>query len=224
MKNIKTLFLFLCFFLPYFVMAQTEKSSNYRFTEIWVWEYENYDGRKGEMAIYRDTSHNAWLLTPDDADFPSTDEMTKYFIVQDDGEVTQVIEDGTTVDENRITHSLNIQKDKSLPYHYRKRKTIKYFGDPQFGFPKIKGQEYRVQYEKTNEKTTFYLGQSDANFSALCHFNELNIDAKLPIQFPKDIPAGYIPLSEQTNFPNDKIVRYEFKYISPTEYFIEWND
>ncbi|MEZ4890815.1 MAG: hypothetical protein R2779_09795 [Crocinitomicaceae bacterium] len=52
----------------YFSSAQ-KTSSTIKFSEVWVWEYVNIDGKKGEMAIYREPKLNYWLITPDDADF-----------------------------------------------------------------------------------------------------------------------------------------------------------
>lgn len=205
-------FLLMIFFINTF-------AQKLNFTEVWVWEYTNLSGQKSEMAVYREPQSNYWLLTAES--FGSTDEMTEWFVIKPNGEVLQKYQDAELNTLGKlIIHQIKIPTIQKLPTHWKKGKGIQYFGKTDLGFPKFKGTKYNVQYEKTNEQSEFYLGKTQANFQSLSLFNELNIEAKIPIQFPKNIPSDYLVLSEQTTF-SDGVIAYEFRYISHTEYYID---
>lgn len=211
---------------PLFVVAQQKKTikstSQYNFSEMWIWEYTDANGKKGQMAIYREPKFNYWLLTPDDAGFRHTDEMTLWFILKPNGEVLQAYQDGEMNSRKKlIKHQLQLNKKIKLPDYWKPTGKTKKFGNTFSGFPKITGKEYKISYRKTIEQPTFYLASTKVNFSVLSHFNDLNIDAKLPVRFPKDIPGNYVTLSEYSVFPGKSSVQYSFKYISQTEYYID---
>jgi len=219
-----TLSLFFCFLFPLFALAQQKKSVKnikFNFTEMWIWEYTDTNGKKSEMAIYREPKLNYWLLTPDDAGFRDTDEMTLWFILKPNGEVLQAYQDGEMNSSKKlIKHQLNVDKIIKLPDYWKATGKSKYFGDDFSGFSKMKGLEYKIKYEKTNDQSTFYLAKTKADFSVLAAFNDLNIVVKLPVRFPKDIPKNYVVLSEDSKWSNGA-VQYGFMYISQTEYFID---
>lgn len=96
----------------------------------------------------------------------------------------------------------------------------KYFGEESFGFSKFTGKSYCVDYIKTNEKSIFFITDVEFNVAPLYVFNTLELEAKLPIDFPLHLPESMLVLSESTELP-DKEISYKFKYISPTEYFIQ---
>lgn len=213
---------------PLFTVAQQRKtvksSSQYNFSEMWIWEYTDANGEKGQMAIYREPKLNYWLLTPNDAGFREKDEMTLWFMLEPNGEVLQAYQDGEMNSSKKlIKHHLQPHKKNKLPDYWKATGKSKYFGDTFSGFPKIKGLEYKASYEKTNDKSTLNLATTKADLSMLSLFNDLNIDAKLPVRFPKDIPGNFIALSENTVFPGGA-VQYSFKYISQTEYYINLSD
>lgn len=219
-------------FLPILSLAAAKQKkviksgSRYNFSEMWVWEYTDANGKMGQMAIYREPKLNYWLLTPDDGDFREMDEMTLWFMLKPNGEVLQAYQDGEKNSRKKlIKHYLHPDKKARLPDYWKATGESKYFGDTFSGFPKMKGMEYKVSYQKTNllEKSTFYLAITKADCAMLSLFNELNIDAKLPVRFPKDIPDYFVPLSENTIFPGGA-VQYAFKYISQTEYYIDHSD
>ncbi|MBL7707296.1 MAG: hypothetical protein JNM21_17250 [Taibaiella sp.] len=213
---------------PIFIMAQQKKAAKnttqYTFSEMWIWEYKDGSGNKALMAIYREPVLNYWLLTPDDAGFRSTDEMSLWFILKPDGEVLQAFqEEGKSRNKKLVRHRLFPEKKTRLPGYWRGTGKTRYFGDTFSGFPEMKGMEYEVSYEKTNDKTAFFLAKAKVDGCMLSLFNDLDIDAKLPIRFPKDIPGDFIPLSEYTVFPAGS-VQYGFKYISHTEYNIDLSE
>ena len=208
---------------PLFVMAQQKKtvksSLQYNFSEVWVWEYTDINGNKGEMAIYREPGLNYWLLTSEA--FGQTDEMTLWFMLKPDGEVLQAYQDETMHScKKLVRHQLAMENVSAIPSYWKKANNIRYFGDTFSGFPRIKGVEYQICYEKTNDQSTFYLAKTKADFSKLSLFNDLDIDAKLPVRFPKNIPGNYMVLGEYSVFSNDS-VQYSFQYISQTEYYID---
>lgn len=222
-----TIFIVLMLFAS-FAVAQQKKTvksnTKYNFSEIWVWEYATANGKKEQMAIYREPKLNYWLLTPDDAGFRKTDEMSLWFIVKPNGEVLQAYQDGEMNSRKKLMkHHLHTSKKVKLPNYWKATGKSKKFGDTSLGFPKFAGKEYKASYEKTADKSTFYLAVTKADFSTLSLFNELNVDAKLPIRFPKVVPGNFVTLSENTVFPGGA-VRYAFKYISQTEYHINLSE
>lgn len=211
-----------------FVEAQQKKTikntTKYNFSEMWIWEYTDASGKKAQIGIYREPKLNYWLLTPDDAGFREVDQMTLWFILKPNGEVIQAYQDGEINSRKKlIKHSLHLDKKVKLPDYWKATGKSKYFGDTFSGFAKMKGTEYIISYEKTSEKSTFYLATTKTNFATLSCFNDLNIDAKLPIRFPQDIPDNFITLSEEPVLASGN-VRYNFKSISQTEYEINLTD
>jgi hypothetical protein len=220
---------FIAFLLfPLFAVAQQKKTikstTQYNFSEMWVWEYTDANGKKAQMAIYREPKSNYWLLTPDDAGFRATDETTLWFLLKPNGEVLQAYQDGENDNRKKLVkYRLRPDNKKQLPGYWKATGKSKYFGDTFSGFPKIKGLEYKISYTKTNDKSKFYLATTKADLSMLSLFNDLSLDGKLPIRFPKDIPGHFITLSESTVFPGGA-VQYNFRYISQTEYYINLSD
>lgn len=209
-----------CLLFPFSGLAQQKKSlSQYNFSEVWVWEYTDSKGEKAEMAIYREPELNYWLLTNEA--FGQTDEMTLWFMLKPDGEVVQAYQDGENSDSKKMMkHRLYPDKKTGLPGNWKTTGNTKKFGDARSGFPKFSGKEYKVNYGKSNEQSAFYLAATKADFAMLSLFNDLDIDAKLPVRFPGDVPGSFITLSENTVFPGG-VVQYSFRDISHTEYFIE---
>lgn len=217
---------FLLFPLLSFAQKKTIKNNNttYNFSEVWVWEFSHNNENKREMAIYREPNLNYWLLTPDDANFRDTDEMSLWFIVKPNGEVIQAYQDAEDNDNIKlITHRLDPENKIRIPHYWKSTGKTKTFGSLDLGFEQFSGKEYKIQYEKINDQSVSYLGVTTADFGTISLFNNLNIDAKLPIRFPQDIPRKLVPLSENTTFTGGS-VQYEFKYISPTVYYINLSD
>lgn len=211
--------LVLCF-LGHFTSAQ-KPNSTIKFTEVWVWEYENADGKKGEMAIYREPKLNYWLLTPDDAGFRDQDEMSLWFLIKPNGEVLQAYQDEEHLSKKIIKHQLPLDVKSKLPGNWKATGKYEYFGDKHSGFPLMKGIGYQIRYEKTNEKASIFLAKTKAAAWVLSFFNDLNIDAKLPIRFPKELTKNFVAVKELTKFSGGNSVQYRFKHISHSEYFID---
>ncbi len=190
------------------------------FSEVWVWEYTTTDGQKAEMAIYRAPQLNYWLLTNEA--YGLTDEMSLWFIVKPNGEVIQAYQDPESIHSKKLMfHRLSVVKKSKLPSYWKATGETRLFGDRSLGFPLWQGKGFQVRYLKSSDRSSFYLASTKADFALLSSFNSLDIDAKLPIQFPKDIPAHLITLSENTTFPGGNSIQYRFKYISQATYFID---
>ncbi len=225
MKKLVLFVSILCLTIPtiFFAQAKPKSSQQYNFTEVWVWTYSNINGDKSEMAIYREPKTNYWLITPDDAGFRDADEMSLWFIVKPNGEVLQAYQNAENINSKPklIKHQLILNKHTELPKYWMNTGKTRKYGDASMGIPIITGKEYKVNYTKSNDQSTFYIGITKADFESLALFNDLNIDAKLPIRFPTDLPGKYVVLSEYTVFSYGSSVKCDFKYITPTEYYID---
>lgn len=220
MKRLTIISIIACTLLPLFVTAQQKRtgSTQYNFTEVWVWEYKGRDGKMGEMAIYREPKLNYWLLTAEA--YGNSDDMCDWILIKPDGTYYMAYKDAELGGGRTLLKMKQaLPKVKSIPANWKASVKQKNFGNASMGFPVFRGKEYKVSYLKTNENSTFYLATTKANFAPLSVFNELDADAKLPIRFPKDIPGNFIPLSENTVFPGG-LIQYSFKYISYTEYHL----
>lgn len=213
-----------CFLATISVFAQkktTRATSAIHFSEAWVWNYTNASGEKGSVMIYREPKSGSWLLTKDDAGLGKTDEMTRWFLLQPNGEILQAYDDPERNGRLKL-HRLRWQKKAvaHLPGYYKPTGKTARFGTANWGYKPVRGRSYNIAYQKTNEKTTVYLADSTLDWSALFAFNSLDMDAKLPIRFPVDIPPKKIPLSEETTGAGWR-TGYTFEGISSTEYDID---
>ncbi|HRP90361.1 MAG TPA: hypothetical protein PKX92_09985 [Edaphocola sp.] len=224
MKRITNILLIVFLLFPLLVLAQRKKTTSQKlnFSEVWVWEYTDSKGTKAEMVVYREPKLNYWLLTGEA--YGQTDEMSLWFVLKPNGEVLQAYQDEESNSSKKMMkHRLYPDKKTVLPSNWKTTGNTKKFGDVSLGFPKFTGKEYKVSYGKTNEQSMFYLAATKADFSSLALFNDLDIDAKLPIRFPKDIPGNYIVLSEITKIQHN-VISYSFKYISYSEFHINLLD
>lgn len=219
----RAVFLFALLFLPTLACnGQKAPARKYLFSEVWVWEYTGADGTKGEMAIYREPKLNYWLLTAEA--YGNTDDMCDWILLQPNGTCYLAYKDAELDGGGTLLKMKQaVPKVQSMPAYWKATGKSQYFGDKNSGFPLIKGKEYRVAYAKTSEKSTFYIAGTRADFGPLNIFNDLDTDARLPVRFPKDIPAHTITLSEETIASNYR-VSYRFKYISHTEYHINLSE
>lgn len=215
------LFLFL---LPFWcVQAQVEAPKSIQFTQAWVWEYqnnfvpENEPGHKGELVVYYEPKLNYWLFTGEA--YGMSGEMYNWILGKPDGTyvVCETDEFGKqTVTEQKLKFPLN----KTLAPHYKYIGKKKVFNRNRLGFPKIEGIEFKVIYAKTNDQSSIFVGDVEANFLPLYFFNQLNIEAKLPFQFPVDFPKNKLLLQEVSTVNKVKL-QVTFKEISYAEYYID---
>lgn len=196
-KRVLLFILALCFWVNFSSAQKT--SSTINFTEVWVWEYVNIDGKKGKMAIYHEPKLNYWLITPDDAGFRDKDEMSLWFLIKPNGEVLQAYQDAEHSSKRIIKHQLPLYVKSKLPSNWKTSGKSQLFGDKQTGFSEMEANEYQIEYGKTSEKTTIYIAKTKSEAWVLSFFNDLLIEAKLPIQFPRDLPKN---LSHLKKLPN----------------------
>lgn len=218
--------LLLLLILPFFccsTQAQTKSPKAIKFTQAWIWEYENNTiaqnepGHKGEMVVYFDPKNSYWLFTTEA--YGNSGEMYDWIIGKPDGTYLLCASDEfgkKTIAEQKLKFPSN----KTLPRHYKPTKNKKVFNQNKLGFPKIEGKEFTVNYTKTNDKTSVFIGDYKTNFLPLYFFNQLNTEAKLPVFFPVDFPVGKLLLEENSKV-NRAEIRLRLKEISHTEYFID---
>jgi len=215
--------------LPLFfgiLQAQKTKKQTIKFTQAWVWEYENNliaenePGHKGEIVVYFEPKQNYWLFTSEA--FGNSGEMYNWIIGKPDG--TYVLNASDEFGYTKLMiEKLKFSTNKKIPSHYIPVSNKKIFNENKLGFPKIIGRKYIVDYEKTTDQSSVYFADHKVNFSPLYHFNRLNIEAKIPFSFPFDLPENKLLLEDESIITTSKI-SLVFKEISNTEYFVEIND
>lgn len=219
------LFLFL---LMYGTTSDTQplnrmsNDSELHFTQVWVWEYqnewipENESGHKGEIAIYYHPEKDFWLFTQEA--YGISGEMTDWIVGKPDGEY--LIASTDEYGKKRIEKlSITIPETDSLNVLFFPKKEPMSFGNPDLGFPLIRGEKYVLNYLKTLDKTTLYLGDVAVDLSPVYYFNQLDIEAMLPVDFLTNIPANKIVLSDSTT-TSGKNISLRFRYISHAEYYV----
>lgn len=203
--------------------AQARPSGKLNFSEVWVWEYVNAENETKSFAIYREPKLGYWLLTKEDA-FPNSDEMTLWFIIMPEGEVLQAFKDAEMdAKPQMINYTIKNSTPKALPSRWVNTGKTQEFGDASFGFDKIKGQEYTYNSADKSSQASYYVAKSTQKWDWLTYFNLQDFDAKLPINFPTDLPAFYLPLSGELK-EADTNTSFKFQSISNTEYYIHFKD
>ncbi|TJZ61493.1 hypothetical protein FAZ15_09895 [Sphingobacterium olei] len=220
----KKLLLFLALsFICSYTKAQIESRKTMQFTQAWVWDYENElvpknePGHKGEIVIYFEPKKNYWLFTPEA--YGTSGEMYNWIIGKPDGTywLCDTDEFGKkTITKQRVQFALN----KVLPKHYKPLVNRKFFNQNKLGFAKIEGIEFKVDYTKTDNSSSVFISDFKADFFPIYFFNCLNIEAKLPFNFPVDFPNSKLLLQEVSTINKAKL-QLTFKEISHTEYFID---
>lgn len=198
----------------------TDTGQELSFPQVWIWEYtnefipENEPGHSGEMAVYYSPDKNYWLFTQEA--YGISGEMTDWIVGKPDGEYIIVYTDehGKRQIEKQF---ITIHKTVRLNESFLPQKERMSFGNPVSGFPLIRGEKYLLTYLKTTDSSVFYIGDVNADLTPVYYFNQLNLEAKLPVYFPLDIPANKIILSDSTRSSGRKI-SLRFRYISHTEY------
>lgn len=190
--------------------------------EAWIWEYKNEfiaegePGHQGEMVVYFRPEDNLWLFTFDS--YGTSGEMIEWVLAKPDG--TYLFKLNDIHGENSFeTQRVEFKHIENLPDYLQPNHETKVFNINDFGFEPISGNGFTMNYEKTTEKSHLYIGKMKYNFQPLYHFNQLNSDAKIPINFMMDLPQNYMLLEEVAQSTNHT-VSYRFKEISNTEYYI----
>lgn len=203
--------------------AQTKIASSIRFNQAWVWSYQNdliavnEPGHKGELVVYHEPKLNYWLFTAEA--YGTSGEMYNWILGKPDGTYTMCATDEfgkQTTAEQKLDFPLN----RLLPQHYKATRMKKVFNINHLGFPKITGKAYNVDYIKTKDQSLVFVGEFKADFAPLYFFNRLNIEAKLPFQFPSDFPKNSL-LLQDISIINKIKLKLIFKEISHAEYNID---
>jgi len=197
--------------------GQKKQGLHIKFIQAWVWEYWDTTGKSQEMVVYYEPVRNYWLFNFEA--YGTSGEMIHWVLGKPDGSYIFNASDefGTM---KLDTQRLDIQVVNRLPKYYRPTGKIQRFGDSTYEFPLITGRQYLLEYEKTTEQSWIYLSAVKANLLPVYYFNRLKSDAKLPIRFDQQLPAGTLFLSEELESASGSKTIFRFKYISHTEYYI----
>lgn len=199
----------------------------YTFYHSWHWEYENTwipegeYGRAGEMTAYQDDSTGAWLFTSEA--YGVTGEMAEWVLALPTGEYITAYCDGEGT-RGLLRDTLEYPvPDGLLAKHLQPTGSTEVFGENDYGWPSLRGAAHRIDYVKTNEEATIWLADTAVDMRPLIHFNRRMADAKLPIHFTPDLPAGCIEVAEETR-AGAQHVRHRLTAISNNYYEIDLND
>ncbi len=207
--------------------------TKYKFTQAWVWQYRNdwiaegEAGHRGEMVVYHDSVSNTWLFNKEA--YGNSGEGFDFIVANYEGQYVFCFRDQkgkkrkTIRSISEIPASRNddgIVKEEFETYNKITGNT-KLFGENTYGWPVIKGQEFKMEHLKTNEVTLRYIAQTLKDFQPIVYFNFIDGDVKLPVHFPTDIPLGKLLLEDNTVYADGKQILIRLKEISDAEYHVD---
>lgn len=200
-----------------------KENSEINFTQAWVWEYknelipENEFGHQGEMVVYFHPELQYWLFTVEA--YGVSGEMFDWILAKPDGTYLIKAKDefGKSI---RWEEKLEFKEVKHIPEYYFETGETKIFNQNDLGYEPILGKEFKMKYEKTEDETCIHLAEFPINFDPIYFFNQLNLEAKIPVDFPNNLPGNQLVLEDKTQLANGQI-RYKLNEISNTEYFVD---
>lgn len=204
------------------VRTQTISDTELKFTQAWVWEYENelipenQPGHQGEMVVYFDPELNYWLFNVEA--YGTSGEMFEWILGKPDG--TYIF---NVNDEFKTYQTQQKIEFKTNKLDLNSTGLFKEFKNFNIDFEPIKAEVFEFNYLKTNDKTEIFLANFEADFTALYHFNQLDSEVKLPIQFLTSLNPNQL-IAEENSVVSEKRIRYKLIDVSHTEYYIQLND
>ncbi|GGG96875.1 hypothetical protein GCM10007415_35160 [Parapedobacter pyrenivorans] len=199
----------------------------YTFYHSWHWEYENTwipegeQGRSGVMTVYHNDRTGAWLFTSEA--YGVTDEMADWILALPTGEYITAYSDAEG-HRGLLRDTLEFPvSDDALAGWLQPSGDDQVFGANNYGWPTLQGVAYEVDYQKTEEHSTVWVADTAVDMRALVHFNRRVADAKLPVHFMPDLPAGKIEVAADTESAIRR-VRHRLTAISDNYYEINLND
>lgn len=195
----------------------TNGATSIKFTEKWTWAYTNIKGEKNEMILYRSPLTQEWMIPK--SSLESKDETLYWIIIKADGEVIQANKAaGKGIKLTYTHHKLFPVKNNSFAKTWTKDSKTKAFDSPKQPIYNFQGIGYNITFPRVSNKAYSYVSQTNIDFNLLTHFNDLNsTNAKLPIQFSRDIPYNYIHLSEELYMVGDYTTSFEFLGVEEAE-------
>lgn len=243
-----------CFLISSGLLAQTQdayrdknwhpETGEYYFSEVMVWEYLNENNspdetelHSGEFSVYVDPPTGTMLFTPEAYGYSG--EMINFVIVFQDGRYFQGFTDEFG-EKKCFVDTLYKFESTQLNQGFIKddfdklaKPTGKYktFGENIYGWQKVRAKGYELVFLKTCVKSTIYLSEQPYSLMPIYLFNELESEAKLPINFDfsQIIPLEYWVVEDSykrksAESKREIEVRTTLKFISPTEYFVDLSD
>ena len=208
------------------------KREKYKFTQAWVWQYENdwiqpgETGHKGEIIIYHDSLTKTWLF--DVEAYGNSGQGFDFILGNYEGQYTFCFRNDKgkkrkavrSVSEIPLSRSENLVVLEEFERQNKPTGETRIFGRNVYGWQQFEGQEYVFEH-LTNEKTIRYLADTDVDFQSVVYFNFLDGEVKLPFHFPTDVPVGKVLLEDNTTYEDGKRIILRLKEITDTEYHID---
>lgn len=194
------------------------------FPIAFIWEYttewleEDEYGREGELWAYYHPDLKYWLFTRDT--YGVSAEMFDWMLVKPDG--TALLRSSDEFGKSETEEiKLDFNQDKSIFEVYKPNSKTKTYNQNDLGFPPIEGKGYSVTYEKTNDKSEYFMAETDIDFAPLHNFRLLNdhTEAYIHVPFSSEIPDNYLLLESQLDTPYGRLAS-KLKSISQTYYEI----
>ena len=207
--------------------------AKYRFTQAWVWQYQNdwitegEAGHSGEMVVYRDSVNNVWLFNKEA--YGGSGEGFDFILGDAEGRYLFCFRDGNGKKRKTISSVSEIaasRRDDSVikeefDAYNKATGATKLFGGLTPGQPAIKGEEFRMEYLQTKEVSLRFFADTDQDFQPIVYFNFIDGDVKLPFHFPTDIPLGKLLLEDRTVYPDGRQILIRLKEIKESDYRID---
>lgn len=198
-----------------------DETSELLFSQEWVWEYRDEDGKNQTMSVYWHPELNYWLFEKNSSAY--TDDMTDWFILKPDGVLWSAYKDPELDSKKKILRS-KWEKGfvaQDLPDNWMPTGKTAEFGRADMGFKPYEAVEFEVTHPGASAKSIYYLAESEIDMTPIYAFNELFMDAMLPVGFPNNIPGNKIILSgKPIQSPGGFNPEFKFRFRSHAEYYI----
>jgi hypothetical protein len=202
--KIVIIYIFFCF------SSQAQK--RIQFKELLTFAYQQ-DGVTKEFSAYVDRKTGTWLLTKDDSFNGSVEDIDQW-ILKPNGDIIIIGVDHlgnrvkTVVKNNAFNFGTKTLKAKATT-------KTKVFGENKYGWPTIKGTEYKATTGRLNSR--FYAALTRYNCRPLLAFNAcVDIENHLPgfggLEYYKILPSRYLLLEDD---------RVRLVSISDSDYSVE---
>lgn len=205
------------------IRAKHNLRDHYNFTELWIWEYTDYYGEKGDVWVYREPESGYWLFTQDA--YGNTDGMSDWIMGLTNG--TYLLgyvnpEMGSKKQLMELKTSYEI--DDELLKLWKKTNITAPFAQTAHSMRKFTGTAYEVSYPKLSDRSRIYLAETEVDFRPVYYFNTLDSDARLPIHFPLVLSKNQFALADSSVMGDGTMVTYTFKEVSPNQYHVQLNE
>lgn len=205
------------------IRAKHNLKDHYNFTELWIWEYVDYYGEKGDVWVYRDPESGYWLFTQDA--YGNTDGMSDWIMGLTNGTYFLGYVNPEMGSKKQILElKTSYEIDDELLKLWKKTNITAPFGQSAHSMRKFTGTAYEVTYPKLSDRSRIYVAETEVDFRPIYYFNNLDSDARLPIHFPSVLSKNQFALADSSVMGDGTMVTYTFKEVSPNQYHVQLNE